>query len=756
MAKISRQEALDYHSMGRRGKIEVVATKPSSTQHDLSLAYTPGVAQPCLDIHERPEDAYLYTAKGNLVAVVSNGTAVLGLGDIGPVAGKPVMEGKGILFKRFADIDVFDIEVDEKDPDKLIEVVRAISPTFGGINLEDIKAPECFYIEEKLKAMLDIPVFHDDQHGTAIISGAALLNALELAGKQIGEVRIVVNGAGAAAVSCIKLYLSLGALPENIVMVDSKGVLNTNRKDLNPVKMQFVTSREISTLTEAMVNADVFLGLSVANVVSADMVKSMAANPIVFALANPDPEIAYETAMESRSDIIMATGRSDYPNQVNNVLGFPFIFRGALDVRASTINEEMKIAAVYALQMLTREDVPYIVSQAYNMGNISFGREYLIPKPLDPRLITMVAPAVAKAAMETGVAREPITDWDAYRAGLRQRLGIDNTLVMYLRNKSAAQPKRVVFAEANNFRILKAVETVMGDNMAHPVLIGNREIIEGLIRENSLHIPNPEIVDLYAPETASLREEFAQKLYDKRKRKGMTHEDATEMMMNRDYFGAMMVETGMADAFLSGFSRNYPNTIRPALHCIGVDENCKRIAGMYVIMTKRGPLFLADTTVNVQPDARALVDIAKMAAREIRHFGIEPVMAFASFSNLGSYRGPGEHAHVWEAVQILHREFPDLLVDGEMQANIIFDEALRNEKYPFTRLGNRQVNAIIFPDLNSGNILYKTLQSLSGYEAIGPILMGMKKPVHILQMDSTVREIVNMTAIAVIDAQEKG
>jgi malate dehydrogenase (oxaloacetate-decarboxylating)(NADP+) len=753
MVKISRQEALDYHSSGRPGKIEVVPTKPNSTQYDLSLAYTPGVAQPCLCIKENYDDVYRYTAKGNLVAVVSNGTAVLGLGDIGPEAGKPVMEGKGILFKTFADIDVFDIEVDEKDPEKLIQVVKAIAPTFGGINLEDIKAPECFEIEERLKKELNIPVFHDDQHGTAIISGAALLNALELVGKKINEIRIVVSGAGASAVSCIKLYISMGADPTNIVMLDSRGVLNTSRTDLNYVKKQFVTHRNIYTLEEAMVDADMFLGLSVANVVTPEMVRSMAYDPIIFAMANPDPEIPYDVAVAVRSDLIMATGRSDFPNQVNNVLGFPFIFRGALDVRASTINEEMKIAAVYALAKLAHDDVPDIVSQAYNLKNISFGREYLIPKPLDPRLITTVAPAVAKAAMETGVARLPVSDWDEYIRSLQKRLGLDNKLIMFLRSQARQNPKRVVFAEANNFKVLKAVESVVSEKIAHPVLIGNKAIINQIIEENQLHISDPEIIDLYDPEQKPLHEMFAQLLFDKRKRKGMSLEDARDCMMNRDYFGAMMVETGMADAFISGFTRKYSDTIRPAIHSIGIHPRFNRIAGMYVMITRKGPIFLADTTVNVQPTAQTLVEIALLTAIEVRKFGVEPVMAFASFGNFGSYNGPANHQHVRDAVEMLHRDHPEIVVDGEMQANYIFDGELRKRKYPFTVLADKEVNTIIFPDLTSGNILYKTLQSLGAAEAIGPILMGMKKPVHVLQMESSVREIVNMTAIAVVDAQ---
>lgn len=754
MIKISKQDALDYHSTGRPGKIEVIQTKPHSTQYDLSLAYTPGVAQPCLEIYNNYDDVYKYTAKGNLVAVISNGTAVLGLGDIGPEAGKPVMEGKGLLFKTFADIDVFDIEVNEKDPQKLIEVVRAIAPTFGGINLEDIKAPECFEVEDTLKKQLNIPVFHDDQHGTAIISAAALLNAVSLVGKKIGDIKVVVSGAGASAVSCIRLYFTLGVKPENVVMVDSKGVLNRSRKDLNVIKQQFVTNREINTLAEAMVGADMFLGLSAGNLVSQDMVRRMAPDPIVFAMANPDPEIPYDLAVAAREDIIMATGRSDFPNQVNNVLGFPFIFRGALDVMASTINEEMKIAAVHALAQLAREDVPDIVSQAYNLQNLSFGREYLIPKPLDPRLITTVAPAVAKAAMDSGVARKPVNNWEEYLLQLRRRLGLDNKLIMYITAQAQQIPKRLVFAEANNFKILKAAESVIKEKIAHPVLIGDKNTIFRIIEENQLHIPNPEIVEIFDPSTEAKRMEYARILYEKRQRKGITMEDALDCMMNRDYFGAMMVETGEADAFISGFSRKYSDTIRPALHVIGVKPEYNRIAGMYIMIMKSGPLFLADTTVNIQPDAQGLVDIALLAAAEIRKFNIEPVMAFASFDNFGSYNGPGNHGEVRKAVKILHESHPGLKVDGEMQANYIFNRELRKKKFPFSKLNDLDVNTIIFPDLTSGNILYKSLQELGAAYAIGPILMGMKKPVHILQMESSVREIVNMAAIAVVDAQK--
>lgn len=756
MPKIRRIDALNYHKKNRPGKIEVVPTKPHNTQYDLSLAYTPGVAQPCLEIEKDKDNAYKYTSKGNLVAVISNGTAVLGLGDIGPEAGKPVMEGKGLLFKIFADVDVFDIEVDEKDPDKLIEIVKAIAPTFGGINLEDIKAPECFKIEETLRKQLNIPVFHDDQHGTAIISAAALLNALELNKKLIEDIQVVVNGAGAAAVSCAKLYISLGVEPENIVMVDSKGVINRERNDLNEIKQQFITNRKINTLEEAMKGADVFLGLSIADVVSKKMIKSMAKNPIVFAMANPNPEISYEDATAARKDIIMATGRSDYPNQINNVLGFPFIFRGALDVRATTINEEMKIAAAKALAKLAKEYVPEMVAKAYNMNNIVFGKDYIIPKPLDPRLITTVSSAVAHAAMESGVARKPIKSWAAYERELTERLGIDNRLIMAIRTKAKQDPKRIVFAEANSFRILKAVQFVIREGIAKPILLGNKEKIQELIKENQLDIDNIPIIDLYESVSDDKRHHFAKILYEKRKRKGMTYNEAVEKMYNRDYFGSMMVETGEADAFISGFSRKYSSTIRPALQVIGVKKDFNHIAGMYMLLSKRGPLFLADTTVNMNPSAQTLADTTLLSAAEVRKFNIEPRIAMLSYSNFGAYKGQGSPIRVKEAVQLLHEKDPELIVDGEMQANYALNGKLRYSRYPFNKLGDQDANTLIFPNLSSGNITYKILQGLGPSEAIGPILMGMKKPIHILQRDSTVREIINMTAIAVIDAQASG
>jgi malate dehydrogenase (oxaloacetate-decarboxylating)(NADP+) len=753
MAKISRLDALNYHEKGRPGKIEVVPTKPHSTQYDLSLAYTPGVAEPCLEIHKTPEDAYKYTSKGNLVAVISNGTAVLGLGDIGPLAGKPVMEGKGLLFKIFADVDVFDIEVNEKDPKKLIEVVKAIAPTFGGINLEDIKAPECFEIEETLKKELDIPVFHDDQHGTAIISAAGLINALELNGKKIEDLKVLVNGAGAAAVSCIKLYISMGVKPENVVMLDSRGVLNRNRTDLNNIKQQFVTDRNISTLEEAFVDADVFLGLSVGNVVNKDMICSMAKDPIVFAMANPNPEISYEDATSAREDIIMATGRSDYPNQINNVLGFPFIFRGALDVRATTINEEMKIAASQALASLAKKYVPDMVAKAYNQQNIVFGKDYIIPKPLDPRLITTVSVAVAKAAIKSGVARKIITNWAEYEQELLERLGFDNRLVMSIRQKAKQNPKRVVFAEGSNFKILKAAQFVSREKIAKPILLGNEEKIREIINENHLELEGVQIIDLQKNVSNEKREHFANILFEKRKRKGMTYDEAVEKMYNRDYFGAMMVETGEADAFISGFTRRYADTIIPTLQVIGVKEEFNHIAGMYIMLSKKGALFLADTTVNMNPTAQVLVDTTLLTAAEVRRFNIEPKIALLSYTNFGALKGQGSPGTVKEAVRILHDKCPELIVDGEMQANYALNGKLRFKRYPFNKLGDADANTLIFPNLSSGNITYKVLQSVGVAESIGPILMGMKKPIHILQRDSSVREIINMVAIAVIDAQ---
>ncbi len=752
MAKFTKEDALNYHSSGRPGKIEVIPTKPHSTQQDLSLAYSPGVAEPCLEIQKDSNDAYKYTARGNLVAVISNGTAVLGLGDIGALAGKPVMEGKGLLFKIFADIDVFDIEVDRHDVDKFIDTAQAISPTFGGINLEDIKAPECFEIEERLKEMLDIPVFHDDQHGTAIISAAGLLNALELTNRKIQDIKVVVNGAGASAISCAKLYISLGVKPENVIMCDSRGVLNKRRTGLNKYKAEFVRDIDAETLEDAIKGTDVFLGLSVADVLTPQMLKTMNPDPIVFAMANPNPEISYEKAIAARKDIIFATGRSDYPNQVNNVLGFPFIFRGALDVKASAINEEMKIAAVHALANLTKETVPEAVNRAYRTQNLYFGRDYIIPKPLDPRLISHVAPAVAKAAIETGVARTTIDDWDAYKAELRKRMGIDNQLIREVRAKAMANPKKLVFSEADNYMMLKAIQTVKNEGIAEPVLLGDKKRIESMIKKYHLEISDVKIIEQHCPEADEMRKRYAQRLFEKRARKGMTYEDAFAKMLLPNDFGIMMVEMGDADAFLSGFSSKYADVIRPAIQITGSNNPKNHIAGMYIVQTKKGTYFFADTTVNVQPSAQTIVDTTLLVAQSVSHFNIEPVISIVSYSNFGSVRN-GSPERSREAVAILHREHPELLVDGEMQMNYALNTELRMKKYPFNKLGDKQVNTIIFPNLSSGNISYKMMQEIGGAEVTGPLLLGIGKPVHILQMEASVREIVEMAAFAVVDAQ---
>ena len=752
MAKVTREEALRYHSCGRPGKIEVIPTKPYNTQYDLSLAYTPGVAEPCLEIQKNPEDAYIYTAKCNLVAVISNGTAVLGLGDIGTLAGKPVMEGKGLLFKVFADVDVFDIEVDEKDIDKFITVVKAIAPTFGGINLEDIKAPECFDIEERLKQELDIPVFHDDQHGTAIISAAGLLNSLEITGKKIDHIKVVINGAGASAISCARLYKKLGVRPENFIMLDSKGVLTTSRTDLNKYKREFSQNLSISTLAEAIQGADMFLGLSTGNVLTKDMLRSMAPDPVVFAMANPTPEISYEDAVDARKDVIIATGRSDYPNQVNNVLGFPFIFRGALDVLAKTINEEMKLAAVYALAGLAKEAVPEQVNTAYKVSNLSFGREYIIPKPLDPRLITHVAPAVARAAMETGVARKTITDWKAYEIELMKRMGLYDKLVDDIHIRARQNPKTIVFADANNLKVLKAVQSVVNEGIARPVLLGNEAEIRKMAAAHAIELDNTQIIDIHSSGEEARRKRYAQLLFAKRKRKGMTYMEALERIHNFNYFGVMMVETGEADGFLAGFSSRYDNTIRPAIQIIGSNNSLNHISGMYIVITKKGPFFFADTTVNINPTARTLADTTLLTANEVRKFSMVPRIALLSYSNFGSNRDESPNI-VREAVEILHRDYPDLIVDGEMQANYALNRTIRQEKFPFSKLADMEVNTLIFPDLNSGNIAYKMMKELCGAEVIGPIVTGLHKPIQVLQMDCSVREIVNMAAITVIDAQ---
>jgi len=747
-------DALEYHAQGKPGKIEVVPTKPYSTQRDLSLAYSPGVAVPCLEIADNPEDVYKYTAKGNLVAVISNGTAVLGLGNIGALASKPVMEGKGLLFKIFADIDVFDIEVDASDIDLFVNTVKAIAPTFGGINLEDIKAPECFEIERRLKEELNIPLMHDDQHGTAIISSAALLNAVELAGKKIENIKLVVSGAGASAVSCTKLYKRLGVIAENIVMLDSDGVIRADRKDLAPSKKEFATKRKINTLTEALVDADMFLGLSKGNILSKKMVQTMAKNPIVFALANPDPEIAYKDAMAARKDIIMATGRSDYPNQVNNVLGFPYIFRGALDVRATCINEEMKLAAVYAIAALAKEPVPEEVNEAYSEKNIVFGKDFIIPKPMDPRLISTIAPAVAKAAIDSGVAQHVITDWEEYKFQLAGRLGLDNKLLKNITQRTKRNPKRVVFAEADNYKTLKAATIVKDEGIAIPILLGKVKRIEEIAKEFSLDITDLTIIDPRSSKETARKNKYAQLLFEKRKRRGVTLMEARDMVRSRNYFGSAMVEVGDADALISGLTRNYRNTIRPALQVIGTDDDVSKIAGMYILMTKQGPFFLADTTVNVNPSVQDIVDITVLSAKIIQRFKVNPRIALLSFSNFGS-SDEEDAVKMREAAKILHEQHPEIVVDGEIQGNFALNKELRDEIFPFSDLARKNTNTLIFPNLSSGNIAYKLLQEMAGFETIGPILMGMKKPVHILQLGSSVREIVNMVTIAVADAQTR-
>lgn len=754
MAKIKKQDALDYHSQGKPGKIEVVPTKPYSSQRDLSLAYSPGVAEPCLKIAENPEDVYKYTSKANLVAVISNGTAVLGLGDIGPAASKPVMEGKGLLFKIFADIDVFDIEVDAKDPEKFIQTVKAIAPTFGGINLEDIKAPEAFEIEERLKAELDIPVMHDDQHGTAIISSAALINALELADKKIQDVKIVISGAGAAAMSCAKLYCSLGAKMENIFMFDSKGLLSKERDGLSGNKKHFAVHEKSSTLKKEMKGCDVFIGLSLGGIVSKEMIKSMSNNPIVFALANPEPEISYKDAMATRDDVIMATGRSDNPNQVNNVLGFPFIFRGALDVRSKSINEEMKLAAVHAIASLAKETVPDEVSEAYGEKSITFGRDQIIPKPLDPRLIYYVAPAVARAAMESGVARKPIEDWDAYEAELKKRLGLDNKLVRTITEKAERNPKRVVFAEADNYKILKAAQTAYEEGVAFPILLGRKAKVEAMIEEFSMDFPEVEIIDPKMEEENERRERYGKEFFEMRMRKGFTEYEALKIMRERNYFGTMMVHTGDADAMVSGATRKYRDVLKPALQVIGTQKDVERVAGMYILVTKKGPIFLADTTVNFNPTAEEIADLANNVAKTIRKFKVTPRIALLSYSNFGS--APGEDSNkMAKAVEIIHDKYPTLTVDGEVQANFAMNNEMMMDQFPFSELANKEVNTFIFPNLSSGNISYKLLQEMTEGEAIGPVLVGLRKSVHVLQLGSSVREIVNMVKIAVVDAQSK-
>ena len=751
MAKITKEEALRYHAEGKPGKIEVIPTKPHSTQTDLSLAYSPGVAEPCLEIEKNPLDAYEYTAKGNLVAVISNGTAVLGLGDIGPLAGKPVMEGKGLLFKIFAGIDVFDIEVNEKDPEKFIQTVKAISPTFGGINLEDIKAPECFEIETRLKNELDIPVMHDDQHGTAIISGAGLINALEIASKKIEDVKIVVNGAGAASISCTRLYVMLGARKENIVMCDSKGVISTSRPDLNAAKREFATDRPIKTLQEAVVGADVFLGLSVANVLTKEMVRSMNADPIVFALANPNPEISYADAMASRDDIIFATGRSDYPNQINNVLGFPYIFRGALDTHAKAINEEMKRAAVYAIADLAKEPVPDVVNAAYKLKRTTFGRDYILPKALDPRLLTRVSCAVAKAAIDSGVSRKTITDWEGYANHLREMMGYDNKLLRSFTDMAKANPKRVVFAEANHVNMLKAAAEAKAEGICFPILLGNEERLAKIAAEENISLDGIEIVNLRHDRETERRHRYARILTDKKAREGVTYSEACEKMVDRNAFGMMMVATGDADAFVTGVYSRYSEVTKMAEQIIGIRPSYKHFGALNILTCKKGTFFMADTLINRHPSAEVLIDIARLTHDAVKFFAHEPVMAMLSYSNFGSDK-QGSPLKVHEAIDFLHKTYPDMVVDGEMQVNFALDKKLRDDMYPFNKLKGQDVNTLIFPNLSSANSAYKLLDTLGITETIGPIQMGLNKPIHFTDVESSTRDIVNLTTVAVVDA----
>ncbi len=755
MTKLNRKsDALEYHAKGRPGKIEVQPTKETKTQRDLALAYSPGVAEPCLEIAKNIEDVYKYTAKGNLVAVISNGTAVLGLGDIGPEASKPVMEGKGLLFKIYADIDVFDIEINTRDTEEFIKVVKALEPTFGGINLEDIKAPECFEIETRLKKEMNIPVMHDDQHGTAIISGAALLNSLEIVKKDITKAKFVISGAGASAMACCKIYLALGAKVENMIMFDSKGAITNDRKDLDVSKKMFATKKRPKDLLEAMKGADVFIGLSKGNVLNANHLKGMAKKPIVFALANPTPEIDYDLAIKTRPDIIMATGRSDYPNQVNNVLGFPYIFRGALDVRATQINEAMKLAAVKALAELAKKPVPDIVNITYKEKNLVFGADYIIPKPMDPRLISTVSLAVAKAAVKSKVAKKPITDWAAYELELEKKLGEDDNVLRNIIAKAKSKPQRVVFAEGENLKIIKAAQLVLDEGIAKPILLGKETKIREIAKENLIELEGVEIIDPRTEAMEKTRCEFGEKLFEKRKRRGFNLFESKKIMRERNYFGCMMVETGMADALISGLSRNYPDTLRPAIEIIGLEKGVQKIAGMYMMLTKRGPVFFADTTVNENPTAADIVEITKLTSNEVRNLNIKPRIAMLSYSNFGSSTLP-DAKKMSEAVEILHRDYPSLVVDGEIQGALAFNQELLKENYPFSNLVKENPNVLIFPNLSSGNIAYHLLMELGGAEAVGPILMGMNKSVHVLQLGSSVRQIVNMVAIAVVDAQVK-
>ena len=756
MPRLSKHdlEALAYHEKPSPGKIQVVPTTKYASQRDLALAYSPGVAAPCLAIEKNPSDAYKYTAKGNLVAVITNGTAVLGLGNIGAEASKPVMEGKGLLFKIFADIDVFDIEVNTENVEEFIQTVKNIAPTFGGINLEDIKAPEAFEIETRLKAELDIPVMHDDQHGTAIISAAALLNALEIAEKNIQDVRIVVSGAGAAAISCTRLYQSFGAKRENIVMLDSKGVIRNDRDTLTSQKAEFATDRKIDSLDEAMTDADVFIGLSTSDIVSPEMLKTMASNPIVFAMANPDPEIKYNLAIKTRDDIIMATGRSDTPNQVNNVLGFPFIFRGALDVRATTINEEMKKAAVIALAELAKEPVPEQVNIAYGETRLTFGKDYIIPKPFDPRLIAAIPPAVAKAAIESGVALAPISDWEKYEDTLLERMGSDNKIVRLLFNRAKLNPKRVVFAEADQLNVLKAAQIALEEGIARPILLGRRDEIERLMEELEFD-EEVLIIDPKGDESSVQKNKYAEIYWKQQQRKGTTLLAAQKLMRERNYFAAMMVNEGDADALISGYSSNYGSVVKPMLNLIGLAPGSTRIATANIMITQRGPMFLSDTAININPSADDLIKIAQMTSGVVKMFGLEPVMAMISYSNFGSSKDKTA-TKVKEAVSYLHRRHPQLLVDGELQTDFALNSEMLKANFPFSRLANKKVNTLIFPNLESANITYKLLKELNKAESIGPIMMGLRKPVHILQLGASVDEIVNMTAVAVVDAQQKG
>ena len=753
MVKISKEAALNYHEAGRPGKIEVKPTKAYRTQTDLSLAYSPGVAYPCLEIQQDPEAAYRYTDKGNLVAVISNGTAVLGLGDIGAMSGKPVMEGKGLLFKIYGGIDVFDIEVAEKDPEKFCEAVEKIAPTFGGINLEDIKAPECFYIEERLKRTLDIPVMHDDQHGTAIISAAGLKNALEVIGKDIKKVKIVVNGAGAAAISCTKLYMAIGAQKENILMLDSKGVITSDRENLNEQKKFFATDRrDVHTLEEAVNGADVFVGLSKGNVLSQDMVKSMAKDPIIFALANPVPEISYEDAMEARPDTLMSTGRTDYPNQINNVIGFPYIFRGALDVHATAINEEMKLAAVHAIADLAKQPVPDVVNDVYKVNNLTFGRQYFIPKPVDPRLITEVSAAVAKAAIESGVARKTIEDWDEYKRSLSVLLGQETKLTQKLYATASAHPQRVVFAEAVHPTMLKAAVQAKAEGICHPILLGNDEVIAKLAKQLDLNLDGIEIINLRHPDEQERRERYARILTEKRQRDGYTFQEANDKMFERNYFGMMMVETGEADAFLTGLYTKYSNTIKVAKEVIGIRPEYKHFGSMHIINSQKGTLYIADTMVNENPDTDALVDIARLAATSVRFFNEKPVISMISHSNFGSSTSDGAQK-VRKATEIMQQQYPELAIDGEMQLGFALDRELRDEQYPFSRLNGKDVNTLVFPNLSSARSSYKMLHMLDAdVEIIGPIQMGLNKPIHFIDFGASVRDVVNIVAVATIDA----